>query len=112
MKNTSFGPSNSALLNKSGEAIATAYKRGGTLETLAKKYGVATRTILNVLIAMGVERRARGPRPDVKRHDSIVRWRERGWTLVRIADKLGTTRSTVHKVLATRAPHLLGRLDK
>ena len=81
-----------------GPEIRRAAHNMESLESIRKRLGITYYTMRRVYDRLG---------PDVadresfnkERAQSMLRFRERGWTLQRIADKYGMSRQRVHQIL-------------
>jgi hypothetical protein len=73
------------------------YRAGGTVYQLGEQFGIDRRTVGAILKRNGVVTRGGGLSPT--QIDEAVELYESGWSLARIAERVGVTPTTVHRRL-------------
>ena len=82
------------------ERLIAYYRAGTTVYTLGSQFGIDRRTVGAILKRHGVQ--TRWQRLSPARIDEAVELYESGWSLARIAERVGVTPTTVHRRLRDR----------
>jgi hypothetical protein len=82
------------------EQLIAGYRAGATVYTLGSQFGIDRRTVGAILKRNGVVTRGGGLSP--AQIDEAVELYEAGWSLARIAERVGVTPTTVHRRLRDR----------
>lgn len=82
------------------QTLIDAYRAGATVYELGPQFGIDRRTVGKILIRNGVP--TKHPGLSVDEVDQAARLYEDGWSLARIAARLGVTATTVHRRLRER----------
>lgn len=82
------------------EQLIADYRAGATVYTLSSQFGIDRRTVGAILKRHGVQ--TRWQRLSPAQIDEAVELYESGWSLARIAERVGVTPTTVHRRLRDR----------
>ncbi|MDR2565243.1 MAG: hypothetical protein LBC97_04125, partial [Bifidobacteriaceae bacterium] len=94
------GPSRTFLRAPLVADLACEYVAGGTVRGLARKHGIARSTVRRKLVRAGVEPSQRRLAMSEPLMRTIRSLRDEGWTLRQIADEVGVSHPSVHRLLA------------